>query len=386
MVTLNFFSFLSGSWPHTKAVIGQATELTHTQMSRFRTYQLVLGAAMVTYGIDFVFGLMLGASRLELTLWPVMIVVLGFIFWHMTVQQVLLRRGEVLGYAVIVGNAFFEFVLGLATKDDLTPVLLNVGIWLLVLYVFAFFAFEARQGLYVAVAVAGVSALVGVPIVIARELASTAELYVLLKFYCATFFVITFGYAAALWRENYEKARSSAVVAEQLALSDSLTGIYNRRGLELLLEKEATRAERYARDLSIIVFDLDHFKSINDTYGHAAGDEVLKKVSDIVQAQLRKGDEVGRWGGEEFMVICSETDVGQACLVADRLREAIAGHDWKEGAVTASFGIARRQSGELLGSLFGRADAALYHAKRSGRNCAKVAPTNDALTAEEAFI
>jgi diguanylate cyclase (GGDEF)-like protein len=341
---------------------------------------------MVTYGMDFVFGLMLGASRLELTLWPIMITVLGFIFWHMMTKQVLLRRGELLGYAVIVGNTFFEFVLGLASKDDLAPVLLNVGIWLLVLYVFAFFAFEARQGLYVVVGVAGFSALVGVPIVIVRELASTAELYVLLKFYCATFFVITFGYAAALWRENYEKARNSVVVAEQLALSDSLTSMYNRRGLELLLEKEAMRAERYARDLSIIVFDLDHFKSINDTYGHAAGDEVLKKVSDIVQSQLRKGDEVGRWGGEEFMVICSETDIGQACLVADRLREAIAGHAWQEMTVTASFGIARRQSGELLGSLFGRADAALYHAKRSGRNCAKVAPANDALTAEEAFI
>jgi diguanylate cyclase (GGDEF)-like protein len=355
-------------------------------MSRFRTYQTVLGAALFTYGVDFVFGLFLEASRFELILWPVMMAIIGFILWHMTTYQVLFRRGELIGYVVITLNAFLEFVLGLATKDDLTPVLLNVGIWLLVLYVFAFFAFEARQGLSVAVAVALASALVGVPIMMARGLSSTAELYVLLKFYCATFFVITFGYAAALWRENYERVRSHAELAEQLALTDSLTSIYNRRGLELLLEKEATRAERYERDLSIIVFDLDYFKNINDTYGHATGDDVLKKVADIVQSQLRKGDEVGRWGGEEFLVICSETDIGQACLVADRLREAIASNEWNGVTVTASFGIARRQPGELLGSLFERADAALYLAKRSGRNCTKVANVRDALTAEEAFI
>jgi diguanylate cyclase (GGDEF)-like protein len=366
-------------------VTGVASQVQHLT-SRYRIYQIVLVAALVTYGIDFVFGLLLGASRLELTLWPVMMALVGFILWHMSVHKVLLRKGELIGYMVITGNTFLEFVLGLVTKDDLTLVLLNVGIWLLVLYVFAFFVFESRQGLYVSLAVSLTSVLVSVLTLLLKDIASTAEVYALLKFYCATFFVIVFGYAAALWRENLERVRSHAEASEQLALTDGLTRIYNRRGLELLLDKEATRAERYARDLSIIVFDLDHFKIINDTYGHAAGDDVLKKVADVVQSQLRKGDELGRWGGEEFIVVCAETDIGQACLVADRLRVAIADHDWNGINVTASFGIARRQTGELLGSLFERADAALYQAKRAGRNCTKVATPKTALTAEDAFV
>lgn len=360
-------------------------EAVHHATSRYRTYQIVLVAALLTYGVDFVFGLFLGASRLELTFWPLMMAVIAFILWHMTRYKVLFRRGEIIGYAVITTNAFAEFVLGLATRD-LPVVLLNVGIWLLVLYVFAFFVFKARQGLYVSLAVSLASLFIALAVVVARGLTDTNSLYSLLKFYCATFFVIAFGYAAALWREQVEKARTDAETAQQLALTDGLTGVYNRRGLELLLEKEASRSERYERDLSIILFDLDHFKQINDSYGHSAGDEVLKTVAEIVQSQLRKGDEVGRWGGEEFMVICSETDIGQACLVADRLREAVANYDWQGMTVTASFGLARRQTGELLGSLFQRTDAALYQAKRSGRNCTKVATPKDALTAEAAFL
>jgi diguanylate cyclase (GGDEF)-like protein len=365
-------------------VAQHATSVFRT--SRFRIYQVVLAAALLTYGIDFVFGLFLGASRLELTLWPVMMAVIGFILWHMAHSGRLSRRGEITGYIVLTANAFSEFLLGLFTRSDLAVVLLNVGIWLLVLYVFAFFVFEARQGLYVSLAVSLISLLLALLSVVVRGLTSASDLYTLLKFYCATFFVITFGYAAALWREQVEKARSDVEAAQHLALTDGLTGVYNRRGLDLLLEKEANRAERYERDLSMIVFDLDHFKSINDTYGHSTGDEVLKTIADLVQSQLRKGDELGRWGGEEFMVICSETDVGQACLVADRLREVIANHDWQGMKVTASFGIARRQPGELLGSLFGRADAALYQAKQAGRNCTKVATPKDALTAEGAFL
>jgi diguanylate cyclase (GGDEF)-like protein len=177
--------------------------------------------------------------------------------------------------------------------------------------------------------------------------------------------------------------RASAKIAEHNSLTDTLTKVYNRRGLEMLLEKEAARAERYNRDLSIILFDLDDFKLINDTYGHAKGDEVLKKVADLVQSHLRKGDELGRWGGEEFIVICSECDAEQACLVAERLRETLANAGWDGLQVTASFGIARRQAGEDLATLYERADEALYVAKRAGKNCVKVA---DTMTTKEVFV
>ncbi|MGL4612038.1 MAG: GGDEF domain-containing protein [Trueperaceae bacterium] len=348
-------------------------------LSRFRTYQIVLGAALITYGIDFGFGLVLGESRVMLSLWLVMLGIITFILWHMLKHGRLFRKGELIGYSLITANGFFEFVLGLATEEDLTTTLLNVGIWLLVFYVFAFFVFESKWGLRVSAVVSLASLTIGVPIVVVRDLATTGEFYALLKFYCANFFVIMFGYAAAVWRENYEQIRSDAEVAEQLALTDSLTNIYNRRGLELLLEKEIVRAERYGRDLSMILFDLDDFKRINDNYGHALGDDVLKKVADVAQAQLRKGDEVGRWGGEEFMIICPETNAEQACMVAERLRKAIANASCNRINFTASFGIASRQRGEMFASLYKHTDAALYAAKSAGKNCVKLALVNDVL-------
>jgi diguanylate cyclase (GGDEF)-like protein len=357
---------------------------THTL--RHRVYIVVVCAAIITYGVDTVFGFLLGASRLELTLWLVFICVLLFLLWQMTRRNVLSRRNEIIAYTVLSLDVVLEFLFNVATGTDATEIFLSAGLWLVVMYVFAFFVFPPRQGLYVSLMLFMSSLLLSMPISVARGLMGTPELYTVVKYYCASFFVVLFGYAAALWRQSYERVREDAVVAEKLAFTDELTQLYNRRAITALLEKETLRAERYGRDLSVILFDLDDFKTINDTYGHVAGDEVLKKVADLVQSQLRKGDEVGRWGGEEFLVVCSETDVAQACQVADRLRETIANASWNPMKVTASFGIAKRQEGELLGSLYDRADKALYNAKRAGKNCAKVAPTKDVLTAEEAFV
>ncbi len=362
------------------------TQPLTTQTLRHRIYFVVVCAAIFTYIVDVVFGILLGASRLELTLWLVFISVLLFMVWQMTRANVLSRRNEVIAYTIISLDVVLEFLFNVLTGTDATEIFLSAGLWLVVMYVFAFFVFAPRQGLYVSLVLFGTSLLFSIPVALFRGLVGPLELYIIMKYYCASFFVVLFGYAAASWRQSYEWARAEAVAAERLAFTDELTQVYNRRAIWNLLEKEATRAERYTRDLSVILFDLDDFKNINDSYGHSAGDEVLKKVADITQSQLRKGDEVGRWGGEEFLVVCSETDVAQACQVADRLRETIAGAAWHGMKVTASFGIAKRQEGELLGSLFERVDKALYEAKRAGKNCAKVAASKDALTAEEAFI
>ncbi|MGE4534491.1 sensor domain-containing diguanylate cyclase [Halomonas sp.] len=154
-----------------------------------------------------------------------------------------------------------------------------------------------------------------------------------------------------------------------MAITDGLTGILNRQEFGRLLEREMARASRYASPLSLIMYDLDHFKRINDRFGHNAGDDVLKTVAGLVGENLRDTDLHGRWGGEEFMVLLPETGLAAAGKVAEKLRLTIADHRFEGlGGVTASFGVAEMVPGEDSRSLAQRVDEALYRAKALGRN------------------
>jgi diguanylate cyclase (GGDEF)-like protein len=163
----------------------------------------------------------------------------------------------------------------------------------------------------------------------------------------------------------------------QLAIRDELTGLYNRRHVMELMHKEGQRVERSGRPMSIALLDIDHFKRINDSCGHAQGDEVLKAFALAVGASLRDTDVLGRWGGEEFMVMLPETDAARAAAVLERvhqrvqaLRFACLGDAW---GVSFSAGIAGCAPGESLGAAIERADAALYRAKEGGRQRSVVA-------------
>jgi len=159
----------------------------------------------------------------------------------------------------------------------------------------------------------------------------------------------------------------------QMAMTDSLTGIYNRRYFFEIAEKEFRESMRYNRPLSVVIFDLDHFKKVNDTFGHARGDEILRAVVQRCAANIRHPDTIGRYGGEEFVILLPETDGGQGLLLVERLRQELASTpietDTTPAFVTASFGIASitPEVKDLL-ALLNRADLALYHAKQSGRN------------------
>lgn len=156
---------------------------------------------------------------------------------------------------------------------------------------------------------------------------------------------------------------------ERLAIRDELTGLYNRRKLDEEFEMEVTRAERYGRPLSVILFDLDHFKNVNDTYGHPVGDIVLSKTAGELLMQLRSSDIAGRWGGEEFLVICPETSLDTTAMLADRLRAHQETLVFPEAnQVTASFGVAAHRTGRTPKDILQCADEALYEAKRKGRN------------------
>lgn len=156
---------------------------------------------------------------------------------------------------------------------------------------------------------------------------------------------------------------------ERLAISDPLTGLFNRLRLDQVLLDEWARRQRSGADLSVILLDLDHFKAVNDSHGHQAGDAVLTAVALLLKDGSRHLDVVGRWGGEEFLVVCRETDLAGAAVLAEKLRQSIANHTFPVvGQRTASLGVAALRELEDIDTLLARADVALYRAKDAGRN------------------
>jgi diguanylate cyclase (GGDEF)-like protein len=155
----------------------------------------------------------------------------------------------------------------------------------------------------------------------------------------------------------------------RLSVSDTLTGLSNRLRLDQVLGEEGTRQGRSGSPVSVILLDLDHFKTVNDQHGHPVGDRVLVATGELLKAGSRQTDEVGRWGGEEFLVVCRDTDRAGAIALAHKLRELISAQDFRGvGHRTASFGVAQLADGEDVETLVARADVALYRAKRAGRD------------------
>ncbi|WP_345993260.1 diguanylate cyclase [Sulfurimonas sp. HSL-1716] len=157
---------------------------------------------------------------------------------------------------------------------------------------------------------------------------------------------------------------------EMLSATDKLTGIYNRGKFEVELNSEIQRAKRYKSDpFSIIFFDVDNFKRINDTYGHPVGDVVLKKITNLFKTGLRATDVFARWGGEEFAIIMPNTILEKAAAAAEKLRQMIEKEDMKDvGCVTCSFGVSEFLQDDEMQSIIIRTDNAMYKAKRKGKN------------------
>jgi diguanylate cyclase (GGDEF)-like protein len=169
---------------------------------------------------------------------------------------------------------------------------------------------------------------------------------------------------------------------KHLSLSDPLTGVHNRRYFDQRLREEADRARRSRRPLSCLFVDVDRFKSINDRFGHPAGDEVLRGVAARIKAELRLSDALGRYGGEEFAAVLVDGDAGMAMAVGERVRAAVAGSPFPDGAgghipVTVSLGIASAMpdrfdsAARLAAHLVAAADRGVYRAKAAGRNCVR---------------
>ncbi len=172
------------------------------------------------------------------------------------------------------------------------------------------------------------------------------------------------------YEEIYERSK---IAWKKLATTDKLTDCINRYAFEDILNREVERAKRYSYSLSLIIFDIDNFKEINDNHGHLKGDEVLKLTANITRNHLRKTDFLCRWGGEEFLILATYTNKKQAFQLAERMRKAIESYDFGlPFRVTASFGVTDLEEDDDIDSLLARADKALYEAKKKGKNCVVV--------------
>jgi diguanylate cyclase len=201
------------------------------------------------------------------------------------------------------------------------------------------------------------------------------------------FFVVTLGRCVMLsvinaqnnrlLRDRGHQMAATLAQIERLANHDELTGVLNRRRLLQVLNEEMAHTDRSGTPVSVALFDLDHFKTVNDTLGHLTGDQVLKQFAAAVQAQARTTDRFGRYGGEEFLLVLTGVDVAQAEQAVERTRNALSLVDWGAVApglrVTFSAGVATYRDKESAELLLGRADLGLYEAKHAGRDCTRAA-------------
>ena len=165
---------------------------------------------------------------------------------------------------------------------------------------------------------------------------------------------------------------------EELWMTDHLTGLHNRQSIDQIWEREILRSVRYGDLFSVLLIDIDHFKAVNDNHGHLAGDELLFQFAQLLQEECRDTDHLGRWGGEEFIVVIPNTNLSSAVLMAEKVRSAIENFSFTTvGGITVSIGVACYRHGMSQDDLFSLADNALYRAKRSGRNRVEVGNSSD---------
>jgi diguanylate cyclase (GGDEF)-like protein len=208
------------------------------------------------------------------------------------------------------------------------------------------------------------------------DITSKKERFDQLRSEAGTFIVVlAFGLVSLVIIASYNASRNIAERKQvekelsDLVITDKLTRAYNRTKFEEIIPVEMERARRFNHPLSLLIFDIDHFKKINDTFGHLFGDYVLKTIADIVREHMRKVNYFIRWGGEEFMIIAIETNFEDGKILSERLRKEVEGYSFdKTDKITVSFGVTQFKEDDTLDTFIKRADDALYQAKEKGRN------------------
>lgn len=261
---------------------------------------------------------------------------------------------------------FYHLVRSYSLTVELTDGVINVyALWFPIYYVYVFMVLDKKKALLFSALILLVTMAMGIPYF--HDLRANDTL---VQFYISSLVYILI----LFYFQRIVLSYSKLDMLKQSAYLDALTNIGNRRSVDAWLESEFKRCREIDGVFSVIYFDIDHFKEINDRYGHDIGDQVLMEFSSTIKKYIRAGDFFGRWGGEEFIIVSANNSLEEARQFAERLRQVIEEHPFRHvGHVTASFGVASLQPGDELRTLLKRADQALYSAKSSGRNRVRTA-------------
>ncbi|MBK1736241.1 hypothetical protein CKO15_13405 [Halorhodospira abdelmalekii] len=280
---------------------------------------------------------------------------------------------------VLVGLAELLLVRDGPVLDRL-PLLLGLQYWALgILIIMGFLMLGRWGGLILGTLVLATSAGLTAITIVGEASAGhpTQELlFALIRMHVLLLVVLVLVWVLTGLREQIDRALERADLLANLAMTDPLTGLANRYAAEERFGAELANARRSGQPLAVLMLDLDHFKRINDSHGHDAGDQVLVSISKAIQAEMRGEDLLARWGGEELVALLPHTDLDGAAYLAERCRAAVAGARPLNLMVTASIGAAELAPDESYRSLLQRADLALYRAKSSGRNQVVLANDN----------
>jgi diguanylate cyclase (GGDEF)-like protein len=308
-----------------------------------------------------------------LPLLAILFLILVVLLWRHIIH---LRTFELIIYALVLAYALCEFVSIvisiILTNGSFSP---NFTLWLPFVYILSFLILNTNRALLLSALFFLTTLIFGLASYMRFLLNGLAfpNISLLVQVYFASVFYITVLYLVARLKEGYISERAVADAMSKLAMTDSLTQVGNRRLLTQLLREEVSRAERHNLPLSILLFDLDWFKGINDSFGHNTGDEVLQEVAQQLRQSIRISDPFGRWGGDEFLCLATNTDGEKAVELAERLRDTLQRHHFSTvDKVTASFGVTTYRKGDSPETLIRRADLGLYKAKAGGRNRVEV--------------
>ena len=249
-------------------------------------------------------------------------------------------------------------------------------LWTPIIYIFAFCLPKREDALKLSATVWFTLLLVSLPYLLRQPTGLSS--YLTMQFHLLTAALVVAFYFFASFQRHLQVAQLNVEQMAELANTDALTQLANRRRIHEVMNYERLRFTRYGHSFSILLFDIDYFKKFNDTYGHELGDKILVALARRVKEVLREVDTLGRWGGEEFIIILAETNFEEALIKARLLCEHVAIRPLTgDHAITISCGVTEVLLGDSPESVLQRADVALYEAKRLGRNRAKGIPTEE---------